>query len=237
MILLSLIFFWLASPQTNQWQSVENWSPNGLPFQNDLAVFNSSFKRDIDLTMAPSIGEVQFNGLSSFKFQVKPLAFFLLNGQVRGMRPPEIIVNGAFSGSPGQMEVSALGNLGKARVILKGVTNGNGAKLEIFGHAGNARIYVNSESYLLFEGNGNADESQILAKPGIHGMFGGQIYFYGESNAENATITLAGTDSAIQAQEHNGTLTIGRLDGTGVVFLGGNQLIIKSGNFSGTIVP
>lgn len=220
------LIVWLLSPTSNQWENADNWEPSGPPSRRDSALFLYSAQHDIDLTGAPSVGGLEFR--EAFRFRVKPMAFFTLEGKVTmSKRIPEFVIEGASSSSGGQMEVAEAASLGQGRVILKGVRDGNGGKLEILGRAGNPRLYVNRGSYLVFDDFGDADHAFILAKPEGDGMFGGQIYFLGHSTAENAIIVLSGHYSALQVQDHIGLITVGKLSGDGAVFVGSNTLVVR----------
>lgn len=133
------------------------------------------------------------------------------------------------------MEVTQSGSLGEARVIITGVSDGNGGVLTIRGHAGNPRMYVNRGAYLVFADSSDADHAFILAKPEGAGLFGGQIYFWGHSTAKDASIRLTGRYSALQAQDHVGSISVGQLSGTGAVFVGPNMLVLHEGDFAGSI--
>lgn len=231
------LIFWLFAPASNQWETETNWSPAGPPGASDSASFLNSTKRDIDLMGAPAVRDLVFNALQPFRLRVKPLAYFTLAGAVQSNRTPEFIIEGSYSGSGGQMIVTQSGSLGQARVIINGFPDGNGGVLDIRGRAGNPRIYVNRGAYLVFDDFADADNSFILAKPEGQGLFGGQIYFLGNSQAKNATIKLFGRYSALQVQDHvDPIILLGRLSGNGSVFVGRNTLVVHDcAGFTGSV--
>jgi hypothetical protein len=234
-VLLGVSFVWLWSPPSNQWESAQNWSPAGVPTQNDSASFLNSERRNLNVTMGPKIGPLEFNGRQDFRVTVIPLAYLTLNGPVSfDTHPPTFVMQGSYSGFGGQIGATKDSKL-EGVYILHGYAGGNGAEITTRGSAGDAHIYANAGTYVIFRDSGNAGTAKILSKPGgTSGLFGGQIYFYNASDAPDASIILAGGTSALQIQEHLGPVTVGRLSGPGTVFLGPNTLRVKSGDFTGT---
>jgi autotransporter-associated beta strand protein len=85
-----------------------------------------------------------------------------------------------------------------------------------------------------FQGNSTASEATIIATSGVgqHILAGGQIDFVGNSNGGTARIAVFGNALLAIYNHFAPGLTIGSLEGSGVVYLGSNTLTIGSNNLS-----
>ena len=128
---------------------------------------------------------------------------------------------------PGAIAFFDQSNAGSATITLNGV-NGIG---------GNAR-----GGHVDFEQQSNAAAATLIANTGTQGGAGGAIYFSDDAVGAVAHIHVIG-NGFLDISYHNTTgITIQSMEGTGNVFLGGNNLTVDLGNdpntnitFSGSI--
>ena len=90
-----------------------------------------------------------------------------------------------------------------------------------------------------FLGHATAGNSTLFANGGSNGGQGARIQFEGDSTGGTARIVLAGNGFLTIAPHNAPGVTIGSLEGSGIVFLGNNNLTVGSRNnstlFSGVI--
>ncbi|MDQ3413949.1 MAG: autotransporter-associated beta strand repeat-containing protein [Verrucomicrobiota bacterium] len=89
--------------------------------------------------------------------------------------------------------------------------------------------------------NPTADNATLIANGGSNGGGGGFFAFYNKSTGGTARVELFGNGYLDISQRDQGTLTIGSLEGDGIVYLGRNTLSIggnaMSTSFSGRLLP
>ena len=85
---------------------------------------------------------------------------------------------------------------------------------------------------------GHGENATLTANGGVNGGEGGSIQFYDNSGGGMASVAVFGNGSLVNGHKWS-QVTIGSLEGDGLVFLGANGLIIGSNNrstqFSGLI--
>lgn len=90
----------------------------------------------------------------------------------------------------------------------------------------------------LLMGNCRANAATLIANGGSNGGTGGLIEFHKSSSGDSARVEVFGNGN-LDIGSHSGGVTIGSLEGDGLVFLGGQALSIGSGvsstTFSGVI--
>jgi autotransporter-associated beta strand protein len=122
---------------------------------------------------------------------------------------------------PGTVEFFDQTTAGNATFTNNGV-NGSGG-------SGGAVYFINQSS---------ADAATLIANGGTNGGAGGRVFFYDDSSGGSPRIELFG-NGALDISYHNAPgVTIGNLEGSGNVFLGGNNLTINMTSdtiFSGAI--
>ena len=120
----------------------------------------------------------------------------------------------AFGGFTGFYESASAGN---AIVI-----NNGGATAAAYG------------SFTLFTDGSSAGNSVLVANGGLQGGEGGQIYFDLASDGGTARVQVFGNGSLDIAGHNRPGVTVGSLEGSGVVFLGGNTLTVGANGESTT---
>ena len=111
---------------------------------------------------------------------------------------------------------------------------------------GNATIINNGGTvsgagggFTYFEFDSSADSATLIANSGSGGGGGGTIFFLHESTGGTARVEVFGNGNLDISVHDAPGVTIGSLEGTGVVFLGRNNLTVGSNNlgtvFSGVI--
>ncbi|HEX4638781.1 MAG TPA: autotransporter-associated beta strand repeat-containing protein [Chthoniobacterales bacterium] len=106
-----------------------------------------------------------------------------------------------------------------------GVFVNNGSEFSYFGAAGGrTRFFFQS----------TAGSATLIANSGSAGGDGGSISFSGDSTGGTARVLVFGTGSLDISQHNDPGVTIGSLEGTGLVFLGARNLTIGSNSLSTT---
>ena len=110
--------------------------------------------------------------------------------------------------------------------------------------AGNATITVNPAACIFcgvvqFDRRSTAANSTLIANGGTNGEDGGKIQFLNDATGGTAKVKLFGNGNLDLSAPHPIVVTIGSLEGDGIVFLGERELSIGSNSlstlFSGTI--
>jgi hypothetical protein len=83
-----------------------------------------------------------------------------------------------------------------------------------------------------FSDTSSASNSTLIANGGVNGADGGSIQFWGDSTGGTARVEVFDNGS-LQISNHNAPgVTVGSIEGTGLVFLGANNLTVGSNNLS-----
>jgi autotransporter-associated beta strand protein len=124
---------------------------------------------------------------------------------------------------------------GAGEVYFRG--NSTAASSTITNNGGTATDAWGGRTYFL--DHATADNATLFANGGSNGGQGAKIQFEEDSTGGTARIVLAGNGFLTIAPHHAPGVTIGSLEGSGIVFLGNNNLTVGSRNnstlFSGVI--
>ena len=124
---------------------------------------------------------------------------------------------------------------GNGEVYFRG--NSTAANSTITNNGGTATDAWGGRTY--FFDHATADNATLFANGGSNGGQGAKIQFEEDSTGGTARIALAGNGFLTIAPHHAPGVTIGLLEGSGIVFLGNNNLTVGSRNsstlFSGVI--
>ncbi len=83
-----------------------------------------------------------------------------------------------------------------------------------------------------FGDSSSASNSTLIATGGSNGGSGGGIYFFDDSTGGTSRVEVFG-DAYLEISSHNpGSVTAGSIEGSGIVFLGANNLAIGGNNLS-----
>ncbi|MEZ0254410.1 MAG: autotransporter domain-containing protein [Chthoniobacter sp.] len=217
-------YTWLSNPQDGDWNNSNNWNPNGTPGSyGSAAIFNTS--KVVNIGIPDS-----YEGLDTITFNPNASAYNILVGYNSYVELDGLgIVNNSGKtqnftvGRESTLDFYNKATIGKdVTIVIKGgsVTGGEGA------------------GYVHFWNQSSAGEATIIAQDGGEGG-GGHLYFMEDSQGGTATIKLYGKGQLDISSHNPGSVTIGSLEGNGLVFLGSNNLTIGSNNkstvFSGII--
>lgn len=87
---------------------------------------------------------------------------------------------------------------------------------------------------LTFDKTSNADRSTLIASGGANGGAGGSIHFEGGSKGGSARVAVSGNASLDLTAHSSAPVTLGSLEGDGLVTLGQKQLSVGANNLSTT---
>lgn len=123
------------------------------------------------------------------------------------------ITNGGTAGGAegGSVRFYFGATAGSATITVNGGTASDGN-----GPAGGGVVYFNQTS--------DAGSSTLIANGGTNGGTGGDIRFYDDSTGSSATVKVYDNGS-LTVSPHSGSISIGSIEGSGNVFLGGNNLV------------
>ena len=162
------------------------------------------------------------------------------------------VIGGATSAhtSSGLIEFFNRSTAGNATFTVNGgsadAANGGGLTF-FYAKASNSTMTVNGGTPLSAGGGllqfldvTDAENATLVAKGGTNGGLPGTILFSGNSRGGKARVEVFGTGEFDMSYRPPGLgLVVGSIEGDGVVFLGGNELLVGSTNrsttFSGTI--
>lgn len=124
------------------------------------------------------------------------------------------ITNGATAGGAegGSVRFYFGATAGSASITVNG-----GTTSDENGPAGGGVVSFNQTS--------DAGTSTLIANGGTAGGTGGDIRFYDDSTGSNAVVKIYDNGS-LTVSPHGGSISIGSIEGSGNVFLGGNELVV-----------
>lgn len=216
-------FIWLQNPQDNNWNNSSNWTPTGTPtFAGSTATFNTSSITNIAFGGFTDFDTATFNpGASAYNFVVPNGNFVELGGLG--------IVNN--SGKNQNFTVGTDATLD----FYNGATAGKNVTIIIHGSVTGGE----GAGTVHFWDSSSAGSATLIAQGGDLEQGGGRIFFMNDSQGGQAAIKLYGNGQLDISSHNQGSVTIGSLEGNGLVFLGSNNLTVGSNNrstvFSGVI--
>ncbi|MBA3963849.1 MAG: autotransporter-associated beta strand repeat-containing protein [Chthoniobacterales bacterium] len=242
---------WLSQPHSGFWSDATNWSPATIPNgASDLATFGSSRVRNISLDSNIEVGGVVFTqGASVFKITVGVVdsTSFIISGA--GMTnssglTQSFVVQGSDVGQSVALDFENTASAGTLISYVAGQAPGNGpgAHIRFFNNstAGSALLQANNSSgennrpasgaggIIEFLDNTDAGSATLTANGN------GSIVLLNDSIAANAQVDLV-DGGALDVSEHAAPgLSLGSLEGSGFVYLGGNKLTLGTNGLSTT---
>ena len=212
---------WLSAPQDSAWENANNWTPGGPPNgPSDTATFAQSSQTDVNIATSEEVNSIVFTSASdSFTLNISPSA-------------PGVGAELIFSGT----------GVNNNSSVLQSVLAGDGGQI-IFNNtssAGDATI-IGGKGATIFNDLSTADAATLVASGGDYFDEGaGAILFNGTSNGGTARVEvfagypLREPNGYLSISGHQGGVTIGSIEGSGNVFLGGNDLTVGTNNISTT---
>ena len=247
---------WNLNPISNNWLSATNWTPATVPSESaDTATFGVSNTTDIvfgNFLYSPEINGIVFNAGAS------PFTITLISNE---SFPHILIISGAgitnnsgitqnfvtgLSGVSVDMAVIQFKNSATAGSLTTFTNNGgqtfssdNTGMTDFFDTSSAATgTFTNNGSNALFGDGGLTDffdsataaSATLVAKRGSNA--GGTILFAGDSTGGTARVELLGNGSLDISSHNLPGVTVGSIEGSGVVHLGANNLAVGTNNLS-----
>jgi hypothetical protein len=212
---------WLSAPQDSAWENANNWTPGGPPNgPSDTATFAQSSQTDVNIATSEEVNSIAFTSASdSFTLNISPSA-------------PGVGAELIFSGT----------GVNNNSSVLQSVLAGDGGQI-IFNNissAGDATI-IGGKGATIFNDSSTADAATLVASGGDYFDEGaGAILFNGTSSGGTARVEvfagypLREPNGYLSISGHLGGVNIGSIEGSGNVFLGGNDLTVGTNNISTT---
>jgi len=254
---------WEANPVSGVWNNGANWS-QGFPPNTvyQTATFLTSSNTSVSFTQDIEIGEVIFGeDASAYTFTATwlgliPSGVGITNNS--GINQNFYLTGGASSSfvSPGFIRFknsASAGTLTTYNLAGGGVGVTRGAELDFYNTstaasstiivAGNTAgdEYVSRSATVLFHDSSTAGNASITMNGGTNGGRGSELNFIHYSSGGEASVNLQGNSQMIISARmiQYDSMTLGSLEGTGIVSLGTTNLIVggndASTTFSGVI--
>jgi autotransporter-associated beta strand protein len=212
---------WLASPGTGDWNTAANWTAGGPPNGSaDTATFASSNITGVSLSLNTEVNGIVFNA---------------------GASPFTITASATFA-----LTISGVGIMNNSGITQSFVaaTDGNNGLINFTNSAtaGNLTAFTNDGSTVsgglggstAFDNSATAGSATLIANGGLHGGLGGSIDFIGSSTGGTARLKVFGNGN-LDISDHDAPgVTTGSIEGSGLVFLGANNLTVGNNNLSTT---
>ena len=214
---------WLASPATGDWNTPANWTAGGPPNgPADTATFASSSITGVSVSSDTEVNGIVFNSDgSAFTITASPALTLTISGVG--------ITNNSGMTQSFVAAVDAATNFGT-------ITFTNSAA------AGSLTAFTNNGSTVsggfggstAFDDSATASNATLIANGGLNGGLGGLISFIGSSTGGTARVEVFANGN-LDISEHDAPgVTTGSIEGSGLVFLGANNLTVGSNNMTKT---
>jgi hypothetical protein len=214
---------WLSSPQDPAWENPNNWTAGGPPNgPSDVATFAQSSQTFVNISSSVELNSIVFSsGANSFGIVAAGELIFTGAG---------VIDNSSVRQN---LEATGLGQL-----IFNNTST-----------AGHVTIYTGSGEFgggrAVFNDSSTAESAFLIANGGCYESASGGIIFNGMSSGGTARVQVAygcsenSGSGYLDIGRHQSGMTIGSIEGIGVVYLGANNLRVGTNNrstsFDGTI--
>ena len=212
---------WISTPGNNNWTSL-NWFPNTIPTAStDVATFSTSSVTSISL--------------SSTSIDISGIVF------TAGASPYTITVVGSDDSASMSFEGAGVtNNSGNPQNFVVAAGTGSDIAFNQSSTAGSNTVYTvqggnndgSSAGTLHFWDSSSAAQATLIANGGTSGGSGGAIYFEDTSTGGTAVVKVYGNGFLDISGNTLGTVSIGSLEGSGLVYLGSNNLTVGSNNVS-----
>jgi hypothetical protein len=225
---------WLLSPQDSAWENLGNWTAGGPPNgPSDTATFGPSSETDVNISSSVELNSIVFASNSdSFTFNISP--------ECPGCSPPggELIFSGTgISNHNNVLQTFVAGD--RSQIIFNNTSTAGHASI---GSGGG--IMGDFGSQIIFNDSSTAEGAILGAGGGCYGA-GGGIVFNDTSTGGTAQVrvfrgcSLNSPLGYLSINGHQGDMTIGSIEGDGVISVGANDLTVGTNNmntvFSGFI--
>jgi autotransporter-associated beta strand protein len=215
---------WNLNPTNGEWDTASNWTPPTVPNgPNDRATFGVSNITGVHVPLCEQDIEVKgivFDaGASAFTFTVENGCSF----------NQDLIISG----------VGITNSSGITQNFVNKHIAGEGNKSILFTNsatAGNLTVFTCRETIIEFLDTASAGNATLIAEDAFSGCL---IFFSGDSTGDTARVEVFGP-GMMSISGHNAPgMTVGSIEGDGLVALGSNNLTVGSNDldttFSGII--
>ena len=218
---------WNLNPASGDWNTAANWTPATVPNgPADTAQFAVSNTTGISISGPTEVNGIQFNpGASAFTITAGPSLTFAISGVG--------VTNNSGIAQNFVTAVDGAGNQG-AIFFTNSATAGNGA----FNNHGGT-VSGASGGQTQFFATSSANNATLTAEGGTGGSAGGIVFFFENSSGGTARIEVFGNGTLDISSHFAPGVTVGSIEGDGLISLGANNLTVGSTNlkttFSGVI--
>ena len=213
---------WLASPATGDWNTPANWTAGGPPNgPADTATFASSNITGVSISSNTEVNGIVFNSSgSAFTITANPALTLTISG-VGITNNSGMTQNFVAADQASNFGTITFTNSATAGSLTTFTNNGSTVSGGSGGSTG-------------FDDNATAANATLIANGGTSGGLGGLISFIGSSTGGTARVEVFGNGN-LDISEHNAPgVTTGSIEGSGVVFLGADNLTVGGNNLSKT---
>jgi autotransporter-associated beta strand protein len=260
---------WARFPQSGNWGFPGNWSPQTVPNgPSDTATFVTSIAANVSLSQPTEVNGIVFNssgifGSTAFTITASGSSTLVISGvgitNNSGLTQNFVTAFDAVAfavilfrntATAGRSTVftnyasTVSGKSGGITEFFDNTSAGNNTFISEGGTTTGTPSGPAGGGGVFFYDNSTAASATLIADPGSNGGYGGLIEFASDSTGGTSRIEVFGNESSngglLKIDIHNlPGVTIGSLEGNGIVFLGANNLTVGSNNrntvFSGEI--
>jgi len=222
---------WNLNPANGDWNTASNWTPATVPDgPADTATFGPSNLIDIDLSYNDGFNGFEVNGFT-FNTGASPFTFTVSSGASLNF---VLTISG----------VGITNNSGIAQNFITVSSAGccdSGGVIQFVNSAtaGDRTVFTNAGLFTAtkFFDTSTAGNSTLIARHGAAGY--GNIFFEDDSTGGTTRVKVFG-NASLDISTHNAPgVTVGSIEGDGLVLLGANNLTVDSNDhstvFSGVI--
>jgi autotransporter-associated beta strand protein len=209
---------WNLNPTNGDWDTASNWTPATVPNgPNDTATFGVPNITGVSLDLCEQ--NIEVNGMvfdaGASAFTVENFCSFTQHLIISGVG----VTN--TSGITQSFAIEHItGEAGKSILFTNSAT------------AGNLTVFTCNETNIDFLDTASAGNATLIAEDGFPS--GGFIVFWGDSTGDTARVEVLGTGVLLISGHNAPGMTVGSIEGDGLVALGSNNLTVGSNNLSTT---
>jgi autotransporter-associated beta strand protein len=248
---------WDLDPISDDWNTAANWTANVVPNgPADIATFGLSHTTNISISAHTEVNGINFTSAATnpYTFTCGPGLSLSLSGtgitNDSGIMQNFVVAAGgpglaggaifffntATAGSHTTFTTegsafSSFANVGSV-VFADASSAGSSTIVNNGGTVANARGGVTLIGLNPLSDTATAASATLIANGGTNGGDGGRILFIGKSSGGTSRIEVFGNGSLEINQENAPGVTIGSLEGDGIVLLGAHTLKVGSNNLS-----
>ena len=215
---------WLPLPQDSAWENPNNWTAGGPPNgPSDVATFSHSSQRNVNISTSVEVNSIVFtSGAGSFNLGVSP---------IEACGESELVITGTgVVDNSGVLQTMVASDRGQ--IIFRNAATAGHTRI-ISGGADD----MSCSGKTIFNDSSTAENAFLVANGGCYAG-GGGIIFNDMSTGGTARVQVSfgcsenSGSGYLDISHHQSGMTIGSLEGIGVVYLGANRLRLGTNNRS-----